>query len=184
MLTCARGGIGWILGKCSSLRETGTGNGHGTRAQGVFGQCSQVQGGILGLSCAGPEVGSMIPVIPFQLRVFYDSVSKFRFSWSCWHRRRPSKSRPPLGCGHSLGQEKPLLPLEKPGVAAGISKDFSRRISSLHRLFTCLDKDVFRMCGFPRSAPAFNHDPSAEIYFYPIKQLKHPTMLCRSILKS
>lgn len=66
-----------------------------------------------------------------------------------------------------------------------LQQEFQKQENQLaSQVFTCLGKDVFRMCGFPRSAPAFNHDPSAEIYSYPIKQWKHPTMLCRSILKS
>lgn len=71
------------------------------------------------------------------------------------------------------------------GTAQEFQQEFQKQENQLaSQVFTCLGKDVFRMCAFPRSAPAFNHDPSAEIYSYPIKQWKHPTMLCRSILKS
>lgn len=53
----------WVIGACSSPRGwsgTGTGSpasGHSpkaSRTQGAFGQCSQGQGGIVGVSCAGP----------------------------------------------------------------------------------------------------------------------------------
>lgn len=70
-----------------------------------FGQWPRAEEGILGLS------RSWIPVIPFQLRVFHELLQVVPGAAS---REKPSKTQPPLGCGHTLGQGKPLLPLEKP----------------------------------------------------------------------
>lgn len=61
--SCARGGLGWISGKDFSSRgwlSTEQGSGHSTklaRVQIMFGQCSQVQGGIVGVSCTEPGAG-------------------------------------------------------------------------------------------------------------------------------
>lgn len=60
-----QGGLVQILGKdlsssgCLGTGQAPQGTAHSTKAnrvQKMFGQCSEAQGGILGVPCAGPEV--------------------------------------------------------------------------------------------------------------------------------
>lgn len=60
--------------------------------------------------CPGAGLGDPCDSLPAQGIPWAAAGSP----WSCQQRRRPSKSRPPPGCGPTLGQGKPLLPLEKP----------------------------------------------------------------------
>lgn len=149
-----QGGVCWILGQ-HFPREWSV--------PGVFGQWPEAQDGILG-----------VPRSWTQGSLWFPSAQAIPWAGS-QQRSVPSKSQPPWAeenhCCHWKNQRH-----------RSCCRNIKHQLVS--QVFTCLDKDVFRMCGFPRSAPAFNHEPSAEIYFYPIKQWKHPTMLCRSILKS
>lgn len=77
------GNLGWISGKGSPRGWSDTdqaphGSGHrpkAARAQGAFEQCSQDQGGIVGLSSERQELDLMIP-----LRIFDESMFRLTAS--------------------------------------------------------------------------------------------------------
>lgn len=77
------------------------------------------------------ELHSVIPAIPFQLRVFHEQLQVVPGAAST---EKPSRPQPPLGCGHTLGQGKPLLPLEKPMAQprSAIRDTKSRKITWFH----------------------------------------------------